>query len=302
MVLRQRAALSLTLNRNLGDQPTTNVFLSFTMAIGARRSATLSAVGGQGNSAQSNELYATVQQNPPVGPGGGYRLGAATSGNYDSDVRWNFPVGDIELQAARNQGLDGQSALWNGAATLLGGELRAARAVTGSFAVVDVGGIADVPVYVDHQLITHTDSHGRALLPNMRAYEPNRINIEPLELPLDTSIGARTMVLAPAFRSGVVARFPVVRERGVVFRLVDDNGRDVPAGAMVLFQKHSFPVALDGQAYVTGYDAAGAGVARWGAHECYLQLPAPPANDPLPDLGIVPCHTPPATPVAAPVP
>ncbi len=57
---------------------------------------------------------------------------------------------------------------------------------------------------MDNQLIGHTDGNGRALLNDLLPYESNRVNIEPTEIPLDASIGARTLVVTPGFRSGVV--------------------------------------------------------------------------------------------------
>ena len=292
LVLRQRAAMSVTLARQLGDFNNTSIYATFTMALGPRRSASVQASGGQGTTPQPNEVYAMTQLNPPAGPGIGYRLGASTRANYDSEFRWITPLGDLQLQAARSLGVAGQSVFWRGAATLLGGDVQATRAVNGSFALVDVDGIAGVPVYVDHQLVAHTDRSGRALIYDMRPYEANRLNIEPLELPLDTSIGAHTMVLVPAFRSGVLAHFPVTHERGAVFALVDAQGKPLMAGSDVQLGTEHAPVALDGKVYVANIAAAGTrvGRARWPSGSCRFELPPVPAgNDPLPDLGTARC-------------
>ncbi len=143
--------------------------------------------------------------------------------------------------------------------------------VGGSFALIDVGGLPDVPVYVDNQLIAHTDSHGRALLHDLLPYESNRVNIEPTEIPLDASIGARTLVVTPGYRSGVIVKFPVEREHGATFRLVTAEGKAVPAGATVQFKGHRFPVTYDGVTFVTGYEQAGEGRAQWDSSSCQLQ-------------------------------
>jgi outer membrane usher protein len=98
------------------------------------------------------------------------------------------------------------------------------------------------------------------------------------------------MVIVPAYRSGVVARFPVERVAGGTFRLVLDGGTPVPAGATVHFNGAEFPVTFDGMTYVTGFDHGMAGEARWGHTHCVFQLEPPPRGDPQPDMGTIRCR------------
>jgi outer membrane usher protein len=126
----------------------------------------------------------------------------------------------------------------------------------------------------------------------MRAYEQNRINVEPGELPLDTTIGARVLSLVPAYRSGVIARFPVKRARGAVFTLLNETGVPLLPGSEVQVGSEQAVVALDGQVYVADLvsAAAQAGTASWSRGRCQFNIPSLPANDPLPDLGPVTCR------------
>ena len=289
--ITERGALSLTATRSSqGDVVARSVFLGFTIALAEQRAAVFTANSGSGPGAPDDELYATYIENPPRGPGQGWRMGGSSRGNYDGELREQWSVGDLQLLAARNHGVSGESVFWSGAATSLGGELRAARQVSGSFALVDVAGIANVPVYLDHQLVAHTNQQGLALLPELLPYEANRVNIEPVELPLDTSIGARTLTVTPRYRSGVVVKFPVERVRGGTFRLLKLDGSPVPAGAMVRFMGASFPVTYDGVTYVTGFDHGTAGTAQWSGGSCSFRLEPPPPDDPLPDMGTVSCR------------
>jgi outer membrane usher protein len=286
---------TLTRTRTAGDltsnaQSSTSAYLIFVLPLDNRRAATLSSIGGSGSGAPSNEVIASLTQSPPVGPGSGYRLTASTAGNYDADWRQQFRSADLEVEVARNQGLDGRSAYLSGAMTLLGGQLDTTRQVNGSFAMVDVAGLADVPVYVENQLTAHTDANGRALLYNLRPYEANRISITPEDLPLDTSIASSSAIMAPPYRSGVIARFPVERVRSGTFRLVTDDGKPVPVGAVVTLKGVQFPVVQGGMVYVTGYDHGLAAEASWNGGHCRFRLEPPPPDDPLPDMGIVACH------------
>lgn len=282
-------SLSLVASRSMSDHNSNSYFLSFTMPFGKRCTFSLDANGGNGDGAPPNEVYATLAQNAPVGPGYGYRLSASTRGNYNADGTVQANAGDLEAQVARQQGIDGQSLYWSGAATLLGGDLRATRTVNDSFALIDVDDLADIPVYVDHQLVTHTDKHGHALLHDLLPYQANRINIEPDELPLDAQINTRTLVVVPGYRDGVIVKFPVEHIEGATFRLITENNKAIPLGAKVQFHGKVFPVAYDGVTYVTGYDHGMAGRVSWEGGSCEFRVPPPVGNDPLPDLGTIKC-------------
>jgi outer membrane usher protein len=271
-------------------QDSTSAYLIYVFPLGGRSAVTATAISGSGVGAPADEVVASLTESPPVGPGSGYRLSASTSGNYDADWRQQTPAADVELEVARNQGIEGRSAYVSGAMTWLDGQVNATRSVNGSFAMVDVAGLADVPVYVENQLTTHTDASGRALLYNLRPYEANRISIAPEDLPLDTAIASSSTIMAPPYRSGVVARFPVERIRSATFRLVTDDGRPVPVGARVKVNGATFPVVLDGMVYVTGYDHGMSADATWNAGHCRFRLEPPPDDEPLPDMGTIRCR------------
>ena len=287
--------LSVTRTHTAAQLPTsaqnsTSAYLIFVVPLSRRRAATLTGVGGSGSGAPANQVIASLTESPPVGPGSGYRLNLSTAGNYDADWRQQFHSADLELEAARNAGQEGQSANFSGAMTFIDGQLNTTRSVNGSFAMVDVAGLANVPVFVENQLTTHTDDSGRALLYNLRPYEANHISITPEDLPLDTTIGASSTIMAPPYRSGVTARFPVERVRSATFRLVTEDGKPVPVGAVVKLRGTLFPVVLDGMVYVTGYDHGMAAEASWTGGHCSFRLEPPPPDEPLPDMGTIQCR------------
>lgn len=280
----------LSASRSVSQPASTSIYASFTLALGARRTFTASQIVNRGSGTAGNETFASVDEAPPVGPGVGWRLGAGSSGSYDAEGQWQTGFLDLQAQAARMQGSQGERAQVSGALTWLDDDLWAARSVTGSFAMVDVADVPNVPVYVDNQLVARTDSSGHALLYDMRAYEPNRISIDPTDLPLDVSIASDRIVVRPPWRSGVIARFPLQRVRGALFRLVTASGVALPPGATVRYKGSTFAVALDGTVYVTNFRGGWSGEARWPAHRCTFRLPGRPLGDPLPDLGSIVCH------------
>jgi outer membrane usher protein len=282
--------LSLAVTRTRDERDTTNAFLTFTVPMSGRRTASVVARYDDQAIDKTEELAATLQRSPPPGPGLGYRLAASTAGNYDADALLQFEVAAVDIEAARYAETSAQRGTVSGAATLLDGQVRASRSVTGSFAAVDLDGIPNVTVFVENQPVTRTDASGRALLRNLRPYEENRVSVDPAELPLDTSIDARVISIAPAYRSGVKVKFPVERERGATFTLVLPDGSFVPAGAHVEFKHKLFPVATQGMTYVTGFDHGMTGSASWPDARCTFRLEPRSSEDPLPDLGRVLCR------------
>jgi outer membrane usher protein len=290
-------SLNLTLSRVHTDaqlsapaQNSTSAYLIYVLPFDMRRAATLSAVSGSGPGSPKDEVIASVTQSPPVGPGSGYRVSASSAGNYDADWRQQFRGVDVEVEAARNNASEGRSVYASGAMIFLDDQLNTTRQVIGSFAMVDVAGLPDVPVYVENQLTTHTDAGGKALLFNLRPYEANKISIEPEDLPLDTAINASSTVMAPPYRSGVIARFPVERIRSGTFRLITPDGKPLPVGATVTLKGADFPVVTNGMVYVTGFDHGMAAAAHWEGGHCNFRLPPPPPDEPLPDMGTIECR------------
>ena len=284
-----QGAMNITLTRILGATNQTMGYLTYSMAFGPRRSVDASAETNRGALQDHSDFRAAVTQSAPMGEGQGWRVSAAASGSYDAWWLQRFSAAELELRAAQNYGVSGQSLQLRGGATWLDGIPRASRHVDGSFAVVDVAGIPDVPVYVENQLVAHTDTRGQALLPNLLAYDVNRVSIEPQDLPLNTTIDSRRLEIRPAYRSGVIARFPVEQSHPATFRLLLDGGQPVPTGAAVRLNGGSATVALQGMTYVTTLDRPSAGTAQWPGGSCEFLVQPTQSDDPLPDLGSVLC-------------
>ena len=83
-----------------------------------------------------------------------------------------------------------------------------------SFAVVQVADFPDLTVYVENQPVGRTDERGRVLLDGLRPYESNDVSLDPAELPLDASLAKARVMLTPAWRSGAVVEFPIIRAAG----------------------------------------------------------------------------------------
>jgi outer membrane usher protein len=123
-----------------------------------------------------------------------------------------------------------------------------------SFAIVDTSPVAHVHVMQENRGVGATNSSGRLLVPDMRAFDLNHIAIEPTDIPPEATLDNDKRELRPQDRSGVVVKFPIKFSHGALLQLVDEAGVAVPMGstATLLATGTVVPVGYDGAAYVEG--------------------------------------------------
>ena len=284
-------SLGVNASRTSGDTRDTSFYVFYSLPLGERSSSSTTARYDSQQHSPKGSLLETLQKSPPLGAGNGYVLSAGTDGSYNAEYLRQTDALTLDAAAARYLDSSAQRLTLSGGATLLGGEVRAVRTVTDSFAMVDVGGVPDMTVYFENQPVGRTDDRGVALVPNLRSFDVNRLSIDPLELPLDATVTDTHVQTVPPYRSGTLVHFPVKRVRSGVFTLQRADGTPVPAGAVVKFQDEEFPVGLEGLTYVTDYDHGTAGEASWNGGHCTFRLPPPPAGAPQPELGVIACRT-----------
>lgn len=166
------------------------------------------------------------------------------------------------------------------------------RRLNSSFAVVQAPDYPNIRVYAENQQVATTDASGNALVPALRPYQENHIRIEQADLPLDAQVGALELKAKPYFRSGALLRFQVQRSRGATLHIVLDDGKPLPAGAIVQIagRAEEFPVAMQGLAYLTGLDRKNRLRVEWKQQSCTIPVDFPETRDALPDLGTFICH------------
>jgi outer membrane usher protein len=283
--------LNFIASHSLGDgNASTDLFLNWTMAFGERRTASLSMQHSPDNRAGAAfEAVATIQQSLPPGSGTGYYASISSTEDVELDYALQGSAGTVGVQYASRAGTSGWRANANGGLAMTGAGIMPSRRLDRSFAVVEIADYADMTVYLENQPIGRTDRKGRVLLDSLRAYESNAVSIDPRELPLDASLASPAMSVTPAYRSGPIVRFPVVRASAATLRLVLPDGTPVPAGASVITRNERVPVAMDGFIYLTAAAGRHTAAAEWHGHRCEFSFERPENGDPQPDLGNVTC-------------
>lgn len=243
----------------------------------------------QGN---SNDTSLTLQRSLPAGEGYGYRLVGHADGNLQASGTWQNNVGTYTLDASRFQGAASGRLSVEGGIGYVGGHPFLSRQISDSFGVVRVADYPGVTVLQDNQAVGHTDADGYAVLPLLRAYDVNRVSIEEHDLPLDAQVDRLKIEAVPYYRSGLLLDFPVRRSHGATLHIRLDDGAPIPSGAIVQVagRDEDFPVALDGEAYVTGLEQHNRLRATWKGKGCEFDAEFPPSTEPLPDLGTFVCH------------
>ena len=205
----------------------TTIGASFTLSFGPHSSAYVQA--------DSHNVTAEVRRTPPVSGGFGYRI-AASAGETDrqqAELDWRGDVGEFSIEAARYHGSTEVQLLGSGGFLLAGGRAYATRRIEDGVGVVEVPDQPNVRIYQENRLVTRTDDHGRAIIPDLRAYEPNRIAIAPADLPLDAKMPDDTIIVVPRYRGAALARFDIEREHPATIVVQLPDGKPVEAGSAV---------------------------------------------------------------------
>lgn len=234
-----------------------------------------------------------LQKDLPPGEGSGYQLisGTELDGRYSATLLQQTAHGRYSLEAAHLNHETAYRAGMSGGLAYIEGGTYAARNLGSSFALVEVPGQADVRVYSEHQLVATTDSDGKALVTNLRPYEPNRLSIAHQDLSMNSQIKSLELDLVPYRRAGYAATFRVKQSRSALVTVVDETGQYLPPGSEVfVLENERYPVALKGVTFLESLDKDNVIKALLpDGTRCSFLLSYPENAPPLPDLGQITC-------------
>jgi outer membrane usher protein len=244
---------------NTNVQPDVSVLASMTVYLDRTHSTSARVNHEQG----ADTAYVDFAQTADTGNGEtlSYRL-ATTQGPghtlQDAAVSSEHSFGSWGSEAVQQNGAMSERLWASGGAASLGNGIYFSRGIAQSFAIVQVGQTADVPVYLENQLVARTRKDGTALLGNLRAYQDNRVSVDALSVPLDSSVGATSQVVRPRLLGGVPIDFAVHPVIATTLTVQQSDGTPLPAWTDVRVQgtADSFVVGRRGEVYVE-FPAAG---------------------------------------------
>ena len=195
-------------------------------------------------------------------------LGPNTFGQAEASYRSAY--GQVSGSAIQTRDYTLATAQFDGSVAVLGGGVFVGNKVDTAFAVVDAGA-PDVTVMHENRSIGKTNMMGKYLVPNLRAWERNKLGIDPEGMPVSFDAGKVSEVVAPRGASGVYVNFGGRADAAaaiVIFQGVD--GKPLPAGykGRLEGKAETFLVGHDGRAYVRDLAASNVAVIDLLDREC----------------------------------
>lgn len=289
--LGREATVGLSVYTSLSGPPNpmANLFLSYPLDNGIFASSNFSS--------QQGKLDGSVmaQKNPPVGIGPqlGFRalVGGGQGQRESAGITLKTDYGTYIFDAGRIPGQTTYTMSANGSVAFMDGKVFLASRFYDSFAVAQVAGYADVPVYLNGQLAARTDSRGYAILPGLASYQKAKIRIDTDDMPLEAQIERTEAEVVPRYHSGVSLKFSVELTIGALVKLVAENGEPLPNGTELHVEGNPqvFQVALQGEAYLTGINKKNKVKASWYGQTCDVEVNLPENPGPLPHIGPIVC-------------
>lgn len=196
----------------------------------------------------------------------------------EATVSYRSRYGTIQAGASRDASRSAGSLGLRGSIAALDGDVFASDWIDDGFAVVKVGA-PGVDVLAENRKIGVTDASGSLLVPSLRAYDSNRIALDPANLPVDTDVETARTIVSPADRAGVVVDFRVRSTTNaalVSFRRAD--GAFVPVGSSGrMADGGSFVVGYDGEAFIRALTTSNVATIETGGGPCEARFAFEPA-------------------------
>ncbi len=244
-------------------------------------------------------------QPAPFRGGWGHDLSTSrTSGVQGDTLQWRM-ASHLDADSARLRadwsGNTGQSAgnlrlSAAGALSYLGGQWHASRPIDDSLALVQVDGLADVPVRVNGLPVGVTDARGQRLVTRVGAHHDIVFEIDPDAIPIDRRVTQVQQRVVLPERGGTVIRFEARVLRAVSAQVVTragDGHLPLPLARIRIgggVQAQEAMTGLRGEMYLEDL-APGLyeGQAEGGAGPCHFRLQVPATREVLTDLGVLEC-------------
>lgn len=249
------ASLYATAYKDFSRRREAGLYFGLSMPLG------LGISGSSGGTVTSKGWNATADASRALGReigDYGWRVRGTQGGQQSSyqaaAASYRTSIGRGEVIATQQGGNVQGSAEFEGAIAAIGGGIYAANRIDDSFALVNVG-VPNVDVLYENRHAGKTNASGNLLIPELRSYQRNKIEIDPRGLPINSDAPTTQDIIAPADRSGIVVDFRVKTDvQAAVVILRDASGKDLAAGLGGQLEGGAsrFVIGYDGRAYITG--------------------------------------------------
>lgn len=244
----------------------------------------------------------SVQRYLPQGEGYGYRVQLEQQneqGRAQNIFLYNAPWASYQLGYSRSGDTNNTLLGMEGAIVAIGGGLYTTRPIRNSFVLVDLGNVPGVATFLSNQLMGRTNRQGKIIIPNLIPYYGNQVSIDPDSVPENYLAANDSLLIAPPFRGGGIARFTVQRIQNFIGTVVLQRAgtRIIPALGEFTVQRGeemvASPLNRNGQFYfetLTPGDYTAQ--VRFEREVCAFSLSIPASDKLFVDLGTLTCVLP----------
>lgn len=248
-LLGRRATLSANAFHDIDQPDNRGVYIGLSVAVGR-------STHFQTNYSSANERgTVTVARQSPYEGGWGWDVHSSIADQSAIQIGSQFTGSkgvasfDFSAQSGTRRWMLGG----RGAITMIRNSPLAGRYVDDAFAIVSTNGVGNVPVTHENRTIGRTNSNGYLMIPNLNAYQENRIGIDPLGVPFNYQLGMPEQETVPRLRAGTLVTFSLENAVAAIsVSLVDERGAWLPAGSRGTNTNNgeSFVVGYDGVAFI----------------------------------------------------
>jgi len=243
-----------------------------------------------------------LQKNLPPGPGFGFNANVETQGtntNLLGSIQYQNDYGIYGIRAQKIGEYEDYIFSTAGGIGYLDGSFFVSRPITDAFAKVNVDGLEGVRVYAFGNEIGKTDKRGNIIIPDIRSFLDNKIDIENRDIPINYSIPTLAQYISPPFRGGSLVRFAVTKIQGISGRiLIIEDGMKKPleGGDIQAYVKEKTITGLigrNGEFYIENVpEGSHPAQITYKSRECHFELTIPKSEEIWIDIGEVICPIP----------
>jgi outer membrane usher protein len=307
LIARILLSLNTRLSRELGigfraarssserEDPVYDAFATLTWSLPAHHFARFVAHASSERSDGTATLSRALHAPTDLGYQLGISQGETTRGVVSAQAQSSF--GKASATYTNNDGEQHTLVEASGSIVGVGGNVYFTRATNQSFAVLEVPGTPSVRGYVNNRVYGTTDSRGHLFIPDLLAYQPNRLRVEQADLPADYALDDEEIVLAPPTHGGAIVRFQarVVRlVRGSVARRVGARLLPVKYGDLSVAVPGKMLTSILGSAGEFEIEGLTAGTfrgrVRSARRACDITFEVKRSKHAIQDLGVIVCE------------
>jgi outer membrane usher protein FimD/PapC len=278
---RDRSFLSMSLAREGDDN---QIRLTYSRPFGNMDGAVDVSRTRRGNrmearlSGDRDTTLGAMRWNARLGDSGGTRYGSAAARwdnpRYDASLRLDVYNGDPTVSVGYSSGF------WIGE-----GVRQQVKSQGTTLAVVKVGDVEGVPVYLENQLVGKTNAQGTLVVGPVHQLIPNHFRIDERALPLGVEVASTEMEGVPNRNSVALVEFKLTAMQARAFTLRLPDGTYPSLGAALTSSTEESMVGYDGGIYLEQPEGGQTLTVTHAKGTCVATIPAPlPAFDETADL------------------